>query len=158
MASEKLIKAAAGPEEDLHMNMSPMIDLVFLLLIFFMVNSTLIIVRIDKEVKIPTADQAKVAKDAQGRIVINIRENGDFFDVNHERLEDEDAVMEYVRERKSPKRSREAEEPAARARRQGSGCEGDQEGRPGSGARRGNRCYLFLIRNGQIGQPREDPR
>ena len=48
MASSKLIAAAAGPDEDLKMDMSPMIDLVFLLLIFFMVNSTLIVVRIDQ--------------------------------------------------------------------------------------------------------------
>ncbi len=83
------------------MDMSPMIDLVFLLLIFFMVNSTLIVVRIDKKVKIPVASEAQVAKDATGRIVVNIRENGEYYDLNRERLADEDAITEYVRERKA---------------------------------------------------------
>jgi len=101
MASQKLIAAAAGPDEDLKMDMSPMIDLVFLLLIFFMVNSTLIIVRIDKNVKIPVADKAKVAQVTQGRIVINIREDGKIYDENISVLEDDEAITRYVRDRKA---------------------------------------------------------
>ncbi|MFV1994032.1 MAG: ExbD/TolR family protein [Verrucomicrobiales bacterium] len=101
MASQKLAAAAAGQEEDLKLDMSPMIDLVFLLLIFFMVNSTLIIVRIDKEVKIPVAEEAKVAKDSTGRIVLNIRETGVVYDVNKNLLEDDASVTRYVRDMKS---------------------------------------------------------
>lgn len=101
MASRKLIAAAAGPDEDLKQDMAPMIDLVFILLIFFMVNSTLIVVRIDKEVKIPVAKEAKVAEDKRGRIVINVREDGKMYDENLNLLEDEAAVTRYVRDRKS---------------------------------------------------------
>jgi biopolymer transport protein ExbD len=101
MASQKLISAAAGPDEDLKMDMSPMIDLVFLLLIFFMVNSTLIVVRIDKDVQPPVADKAKVAKDKRGRIVINVRQDGKIYDENIKELVDEEAITRYVRDRKA---------------------------------------------------------
>jgi biopolymer transport protein ExbD len=101
MASRKLTEASKAPEEDLQVDMSPMIDLVFLLLIFFMVNSTLILTRIDKEVEIPVAKLAKVAKTGEGRIVVNIRANGEMLDVNLNPLEDEDAVARYVREQKA---------------------------------------------------------
>ena len=101
MASRKLTEASRGPDEELEVNMSPMIDLVFLLLIFFMVNSTLIITRIDKEVKLPVAEEAKVAKTGEGRIVVNVRKTGEMLDVNLNPLEDEDAVARYVREEKA---------------------------------------------------------
>ena len=101
MASSKLIAAAAGPEEELKMDMSPMIDLVFLLLIFFMVNSTLIVVRIDQEVKIPVAPKATVAKDTRGRIVLNVREDGKVYDENINELTDEAAITRYVVDRKA---------------------------------------------------------
>lgn len=58
------------------MDMSPMIDMVFLLLIFFMVASTIIIVPIDPEVKPPIATAAKPQEDARGRILVNIRGDG----------------------------------------------------------------------------------
>jgi biopolymer transport protein ExbD len=101
MASRKLTEASKPPDEDLKVDMSPMIDLVFLLLIFFMVNSTLILTRIDKEVNIPVAPQAKVAETGAGRIVLNIRKSGEMVDVNLNPLEDEDAVARYVREQKA---------------------------------------------------------
>ncbi len=101
MASSKLAAAAAGPDDDLKMDMSPMIDLVFLLLIFFMVNSTLITVRIDKQVVVPVADKATVAKETQGRIVINIRSDGKAFDESIKELADEEAITRYVRDRKA---------------------------------------------------------
>ena len=43
------------PGRSLQVDMSPMIDLVFLLLIFFMVSSTMITYRQDPNVKIPVA-------------------------------------------------------------------------------------------------------
>ena len=79
MASAKLNAAMQEPEEELSLDMSPMIDLVFLLLIFFMISSTLIIVQIDKEVKPPHAVNGAVAKSAVGRIVVNIRQDGEIY-------------------------------------------------------------------------------
>ena len=57
-------------------DMSPMIDLVFLLLIFFMVSSTLITYRKDPDVIIPVATAGKVPKDIQGRVILNILTTG----------------------------------------------------------------------------------
>ena len=50
MASKKLHRAAAGSNDELQVDMSPMIDMVFLLLIFFIVASTVIVVKQDPEV------------------------------------------------------------------------------------------------------------
>ena len=48
-------------------DLSPMIDLVFLILIFFMIASTAIRFKTDPNVEIPTADRAKVAEMIDGR-------------------------------------------------------------------------------------------
>ena len=53
-------------------NMSPMIDCCFLLLIFFVVNATQITVSKDPSVRMPSAITCNDMKDAKGCIVINI--------------------------------------------------------------------------------------
>lgn len=98
MASEKLQAAIeALDEEEMTMDMSSMIDLVFLLLIFFMVSSHLIIVQIDKRVKPPTAKNAKVAENATGRVVVNVLDDGRVFgeDPTNE-FTTADAITDYV--------------------------------------------------------------
>ena len=100
MAS-KLRKATAEPEQECKLDMSPMIDMVFLLLIFFIVNATAIIVKTDPKVKPPIADKAKKQNDGRGRIVVNIHEDGTFtaedFNV---KLPDEKAITDLVKEMK----------------------------------------------------------
>ena len=77
--------------------MSPMIDMVFLLLIFFLVNASMIIVEMDPEVKPPVASHAKEAKQRLGRIVINIREDGTLFDEKSKvRFNEDEDVFNYV--------------------------------------------------------------
>lgn len=49
-----------------------MIDMVFLLLIFFIVNATAITVKMDKRVGMPTATSATEVKSANGSIVLNV--------------------------------------------------------------------------------------
>jgi biopolymer transport protein ExbD len=78
MASSKLRSAATGKEDECNVDMSPMIDMVFLLLIFFIVNATAIIVKTDPQVKPPIAANAQKQKSGEGRIVVNIREDGTF--------------------------------------------------------------------------------
>jgi biopolymer transport protein ExbD len=101
MAS-KLRRSTAEPEAECKMDMSPMIDMVFLLLIFFIVNATAIIVKTDPEVEPPVAKNSKRQTDGSGRIVVNVHEKGTFtaeeFNVE---LPDEDAIYEYVREMKT---------------------------------------------------------
>jgi len=97
MASAKLRRAMAEEGEEMKLDMSPMIDLVFLLLIFFMVSSHMIIVKIDMNVKPPTADTAQVAKNNEGRIVVNIYEDGTFHGPEDGMdFPTADAVSEYV--------------------------------------------------------------
>src|SRR6056297_2442736 len=98
MASEKLKAAIESlDEEELQMDMSSMIDLVFLLLIFFMVSSHLIIVEIDKRVNPPTATNAQVAKNATGRVVVNILADGSVWDAEKNELPTSDSISDYVR-------------------------------------------------------------
>ncbi|MEM6278257.1 MAG: biopolymer transporter ExbD [Verrucomicrobiota bacterium] len=98
MASEKLKAAIESlDEEELAMDMSSMIDLVFLLLIFFMVSSHLIIVEIDKRVNPPTATNAQVAKNATGRVVVNILADGSVWGQGEQELPTSEAIEDYVR-------------------------------------------------------------
>ncbi|MDF7797901.1 biopolymer transporter ExbD [Pontiellaceae bacterium B1224] len=63
--------------EDLELDMSPMIDMVFLLLIFFIVASQVI----DEKptVAIPTAAYGKVPPDTTGRLMISVSKDEKFF-------------------------------------------------------------------------------
>lgn len=101
MASNKLRRTAAATEEELKVDMSPMIDLVFLLLIFFIVVSTVIVVKQDPKVDPPIAHASKSATDGKGRIVINIREDGTCINEGLDTtFDDADAISEYVRKKK----------------------------------------------------------
>lgn len=97
MASDKLTAAReALDSEELQMDMSSMIDLVFLLLIFFMVSSHLIIIQIDKRVNPPTAKNAQVAKEASGRVVVNILADGTTWAQDQVELTTSEAISDYV--------------------------------------------------------------
>ncbi len=72
MASRKFQAALERAEDDAKMDMSPMIDMVFLLLIFFMVASRMVTVRVDPAIKPPVADQSVKPKNVKGRIVFNV--------------------------------------------------------------------------------------
>ena len=56
--------------------MSPMIDLVFLLLIFFMIASTLITYQKDPKIEIPIAKNAVVPTIVLGRVIVNVDDDG----------------------------------------------------------------------------------
>ena len=102
MASKKLRGAKTAKEDELQVDMSPMIDMVFLLLIFFIVASTVVVVKQDAEVDPSIADNSKKAKDGQGRIVINVREDGSFRAEDSNVIFDDDKTMEeYIREKKN---------------------------------------------------------
>lgn len=64
--------ARANDEVDGKVNLSPMIDCCFLLLIFFVVNATQITVAKDPSVKMPNAVSCSELKDANGCIVVNV--------------------------------------------------------------------------------------
>lgn len=64
------------PEEGLAIDMSPMIDLVFLLLVFFMTSSRMITELQDPNVEIPIAYESKVSRNIEGRYTINLYADG----------------------------------------------------------------------------------
>ncbi len=87
-------------EADQSVDMSPMIDLVFLLLIFFIVNANLITVEMDKSVEVPSASNSVQVEDANGRIVINISEDGTVKNDGGQLLESSSAIQDYVENQK----------------------------------------------------------
>lgn len=101
--SARLHKNAAG-EDECALDMSPMIDMVFLLLIFFVVNSTQIVVKQDSAVKPPIASFGKRQEDKNGRIVVNVFQDGTFKTEQGEPMETDEDIFEMV------KKAREANE------------------------------------------------
>jgi len=95
MASKKARRQLV--EEELAVDMSPMIDLVFLLLIFFLVNANMITVKMDKKVEVPIAENSEKVEDKNGRIVINIYEDGMVKDANGTLSFDSDTdLIDYI--------------------------------------------------------------
>ena len=106
MASKKLRSAQGGGDDDMKIDMSPMIDMVFLLLIFFLINASLVIVKMDKRVTIPIAKDSKRQEVKSGRIVINVYNDehsgdGRFRQEDGETpFEDDKAMVFYIEEQK----------------------------------------------------------
>jgi biopolymer transport protein ExbD len=72
------MKLKLPPKDDVEIDMAPMIDMVFLLLIFFMVAS--VVTELDKvEVKIPEAEYAKVPEDPKGRMMLSVDANNQVY-------------------------------------------------------------------------------
>jgi biopolymer transport protein ExbD len=102
MASKRLKAFNSKEGEDAKMDMSPMIDMVFLLLVFFIVVSTPMVVQLDPVVEPAVAYNAKEPEDKRGRIVVNVRKDGSIYPVNFEEgeLKTEEDISNYVREQK----------------------------------------------------------
>lgn len=101
MASKRLQRLMAAQEEDQAVDLSPMIDMVFLLLIFFLVNANMIVVQMDKSVEVPIAKDSVKQEDKNGRIVINVYEDGTFKDANGVvTFESEADLTDFIRNEK----------------------------------------------------------
>ncbi len=99
MASNKLRALNAKDEAGEEMDMSPMIDMVFLLLIFFIVVSTPMIVTQDPLVAPSVAYNAVEVDEKNGRIVINVRDDGTYSQEDFKQVMTEPSeITEYVRE------------------------------------------------------------
>lgn len=66
-----------NPPEDIPM--APMIDMVFLLLVFFMVVSTVAQAEKFKEVELPKSEESEVPEDASGRGTITVDAEGNIY-------------------------------------------------------------------------------
>ena len=97
--SNKLRELNAQEEKEGKMDMSPMIDMVFLLLVFFIVVSTPMVVKMDAKVKPSVAYNAKQPEEKRGRIVVNVRSDGTIYpiDVEDGPLETDEDITEYVK-------------------------------------------------------------
>jgi biopolymer transport protein ExbD len=89
----------ASPEE-CKTDSSSMIDMVFQLILFFMVSSHFIDAQHDPEVKLPVAEYSKEPESADGRIIVDIHSDGRFAGAGLTPLADMDAITEYVRSEK----------------------------------------------------------
>jgi biopolymer transport protein ExbD len=89
-------------EDDPNVDSSSMIDMVFQLLLFFMVSSRLLLNTIDPAIEIPVASNAKPPEEHAGRIVIHVYEDGGFGGKNRvdEPLSDGLAITTYIEEKK----------------------------------------------------------
>ena len=101
MASNKLRAFNATEEKEKEMDMSPMIDMVFLLLIFFIVVSSPLIVKMDPGVVPAIAYNALDPDDKNGRIVLNVRGEDEYYKLDYEsegaKMTTQDEVTEYVK-------------------------------------------------------------
>jgi biopolymer transport protein ExbD len=62
----------ADPEADPEFQIAPMIDILLVLLVFFMSISSTEVLQANKEVNLPIAKEAKEAKDNPGQVIINV--------------------------------------------------------------------------------------
>ena len=76
---------------------TPMIDMTFLLLVFFMVTSKLTEQKVKKDIRLPEASASVKPADHEQRDVINIDENGDYF-LDDEKV-DEQTLKAYLNKR-----------------------------------------------------------
>jgi len=97
--SSKLRQSAAS-DDDCALDMSPMIDMVFLLLIFFVVNSSQIVVRQDSDVKPPVASYGKKQEEKNGRIVVNIYKDGSYKSEQEVVLGTDEDIFDLVKKAK----------------------------------------------------------
>mgnify|MGYP001812958951 CR=1 FL=1 len=64
-------------KDDVEVDMAPMIDMVFLLLIFFMVASVVVTEKV--EIQLPESRSAKVPEDIKGRLVLTVDANDQIY-------------------------------------------------------------------------------
>jgi biopolymer transport protein ExbD len=66
------MKGKRNSEVEVAVDMTPMIDMVFLLLVFFMIAATMSKVDMTPEIKLPVAPKAQVPDDLRNRGTVNI--------------------------------------------------------------------------------------
>jgi biopolymer transport protein ExbD len=104
-------------QDSVSFQITPMIDMTFLLLIFFMVTSTLSNEQLKVDISLPTARSAQIPKDLSNRDIINIDGDGIYYIGNNpaskedvaahlkQRFEDFPPLKLYIRaDRETPAR------------------------------------------------------
>jgi biopolymer transport protein ExbD len=73
------MKITRRPDDEMGFQLAPMIDMTFLLLIFFMVTTKISKEQIKEEIKLPVASNAIIPSDISNRDIISIDERGNYF-------------------------------------------------------------------------------
>lgn len=74
-----MMKVRRRHVEDIGFQIAPMIDITWILIIFFMVTTQLVESEFDVDVALPVASAAVVPKDMQGRVVVNVDAGGNYY-------------------------------------------------------------------------------
>src|ERR1700744_6073667 len=86
------------PEEDPEFQIAPMIDILLVLLVFFMSISSTEVLQVSKEVTLPVAKDAKPAeKDTKGQTIVNVMwstiNNAGTIEVDNQRFNQADQMI-----------------------------------------------------------------
>ena len=73
------MKLAKKQEDEIGFQLAPMIDMTFLLLIFFMVTTKISKEQMNVEIKLPTAANASIPDDLSNRDIISIDKDGTYY-------------------------------------------------------------------------------
>ena len=91
------MKILRRAEDEVGFQLAPMIDMTFLLLIFFMVTTKISKEQIKEEVKLPVASNAIIPEDVSNRDIISIDAQGRYF-IGQE-IADKKRLAEYLKKR-----------------------------------------------------------
>lgn len=91
------MKVTRRPDDEMGFQLAPMIDMTFLLLIFFMVTTKISKEQIKEEVKLPVASNAVIPDDVSNRDIISIDAQGRYF-IGQESA-DKKRLAEYLKKR-----------------------------------------------------------
>ena len=71
-----LLKTDSGVDQAAGPNLTPLIDMLFLLIVFFLVTSVFVQEEIDHEVQLPTSRQSETLTRPASPLIINVRRDG----------------------------------------------------------------------------------
>jgi biopolymer transport protein ExbD len=91
------MKITRRPDDEMGFQLAPMIDMTFLLLIFFMVTTKISKEQIKEEIKLPLASNAVIPKDVSNRDIISLDGQGNYFIGNEPT--DKKKLAEYLKKR-----------------------------------------------------------
>ena len=91
------MKLAKKQEDEIGFQLAPMIDMTFLLLIFFMVTTKISKEQVKVDIKLPTAAHATIPSDLSNRDIISIDGDGVYY--IGQRKSDKKELTAYLKER-----------------------------------------------------------
>ncbi len=91
------MKITRRPDDEMGFQLAPMIDMTFLLLIFFMVTTKISKEQIKEEIKLPVASNSIIPNDVSNRDIVSIDEQGRYF-IGSEQT-DKRQLADYLKKR-----------------------------------------------------------